>query len=124
MTSTGRDDWESHWNQYAAAAALNPAQHMRFDSILSALRMESWPTSRLLDVGSGQGDFLLRAIHAGAARAYAGFEISESGVSVSRSKAPQAAFFSTRSVFPNSRVRKPNRVGDSSRMFGGYRACR
>lgn len=84
------DDWDSHWDRYAASARLNPAQHMRHRSILAALRRGPWPIERLLDVGSGQGDFLDAAVRAGAARAYAGFELSESGVRISRSKVPQA----------------------------------
>jgi SAM-dependent methyltransferase len=89
---TQSDDWDSHWDRYAASASLNPAQHMRHRSILAALRTVAWPAERLLDVGSGQGDFLGTAVRAGAARAYAGFELSESGIAISRSKVPQAEF--------------------------------
>ncbi len=92
MIRAEKDNWDKHWEQYATAAGINPAQRMRHSSILTALRAGEWPTRRLLDVGSGQGDFLLRATRAGAAQAYAGFEISESGIKVSRDKVPQANF--------------------------------
>ena len=85
-----RDDWDSHWDRYANSASINPAQQMRQDLILKALRRGRWPEERLLDVGSGQGDFLVRAAQAGAARAYAGFELSQSGVDIARAKLPEA----------------------------------
>jgi SAM-dependent methyltransferase len=87
-----RDDWDTHWDRYAAAASLNPAQLMRHRAILAALGPERWPLERLLDFGSGQGDFLAMAARAGVANAYVGFELSESGVSISRAKVPGATF--------------------------------
>ena len=84
-----KDDWDSHWVRYAASASQNPAQHMRHKLILEALQSVSWPTERLLDVGSGQGDFLAKAAHAGVAQSYAGFELSASGIRISRNKLPQ-----------------------------------
>ena len=84
------DDWDSHWARYAESANLNPAQHMRHALILSALAEGGGVVERLLDVGSGQGDFLSAAARAGVAAAYAGLELSESGVRISRHKLPQA----------------------------------
>jgi SAM-dependent methyltransferase len=86
------DDWEAHWERYAAAASINPAQSLRHEAIIAALRTRSWPTAQLLDIGSGQGDFVARAAEAGAAHRYAGFELSESGVRISAAKVPQAEF--------------------------------
>lgn len=83
-------DWNVHWDRYADSASLNPAQRMRHKLVLRALRTGRWPAERLLDVGSGQGDFLAMATGAGAARSYAGFELSESGVRISRAKLPEA----------------------------------
>jgi len=85
-----KDDWDSHWARYAESANLNPAQRMRHGLILSALTEEGRVVERLLDVGSGQGDFLSAAAQAGAAVAYAGLELSESGVRIARHKLPQA----------------------------------
>ena len=86
------DDWDSHWARYAASASHNPAQQMRHQLVLAALRSVSWPTDRLLDIGSGQGDFLVNAAQLGAARSYVGFELSEVGVRISQKKLPQAEF--------------------------------
>ena len=84
------DNWDGHWDRYAESANLNPAQHMRHALILSALVEDGEVVERLLDVGSGQGDFLSTASQAGVAAAYAGLELSESGVRISRHKLPQA----------------------------------
>jgi SAM-dependent methyltransferase len=65
---------------------------MRHRAILSALRRCKPVLERLLDVGSGQGDFLLAAVQSRVAGAYAGFELSESGVRISKNKVPQAEF--------------------------------
>ena len=85
-----QDNWDSHWARYAESANLNPAQHMRHALILRALAEGGGVVERLLDVGSGQGDFLSTASQAGAAAAYAGLELSESGVRISRHKLPKA----------------------------------
>jgi SAM-dependent methyltransferase len=87
-----KDDWDEHWARYAASAAQNPAQTLRHTAILRALRGVAWPLERLLDVGSGQGDFMIRALHARVAREYAGFELSATGVALSCQKVPSAAF--------------------------------
>jgi SAM-dependent methyltransferase len=86
------DDWDSHWTRYAASASENPAQHMRHKLILNVMKSFPWPTQRLLDVGSGQGDFLSKAIRIGVSQSYAGFELSASGIVISRNKLPQAEF--------------------------------
>lgn len=83
------DDWDTHWDQYAESASQNPAQTMRHELVLEALGR---PTERLLDIGSGQADFLTRARSRGMANEYAGFEMSESGVALGRKKFPAAKF--------------------------------
>ncbi len=84
------DDWDAHWARYADVASLNPAQIMRHELVLDALRLDRIPIDRLLDVGSGQGDFLARAFQRGVANEYAGFELSDSGVAITRAKLPNA----------------------------------
>lgn len=86
------DDWERHWTNYGDWASLNPAQTMRHNAVLAVLKNERLPIARLLDVGSGQGDFLTRAYAARIAEQYAGFELSKAGILASRAKLPQADF--------------------------------
>lgn len=91
-TSVPVDDWDAHWDKYAASASINPAQDLRHQAILAALHADGSTYTRLLDIGSGQGDFLAKAMAAGVAQAYAGFELSASGVRISREKLPTATF--------------------------------
>lgn len=87
------DDWESHWERYAVAASRNPAQRMRHALIAQLLLRDSpSPKRRVLDLGSGQGDLLakLRVLLPGAE--LLGFELSASGVELSRKKTPDAVF--------------------------------
>jgi SAM-dependent methyltransferase len=91
-SGAGGDDWDTHWDKYAASATINPAQDLRHRAILDGLRHGNAHYPRLLDIGSGQGDFLAKAIQADVADAYAGFELSASGVRISQQKLPQASF--------------------------------
>jgi 2-polyprenyl-3-methyl-5-hydroxy-6-metoxy-1,4-benzoquinol methylase len=88
------DNWNEHWNDYAAAAALNPAQAYRRKVIfeLLSLREASAPV-RLLDLGSGTGDFAtdLQREHPGAQ--VLGLDLSACGVEIARRKSPGAQFF-------------------------------
>ncbi len=104
-TRSGHDDWDAHWNRYAGSASENPAQVMRHALILRALRMERWPEDRLLDVGSGQGDFLAKASQAGAAGSYAGFELSEAGIRIAREKVPEAKLLQVNLFDPSDEAR-------------------
>jgi SAM-dependent methyltransferase len=98
------DDWERHWSSYAGWATLNPAQRLRHNAILDVLRSTRLPTARLLDIGSGQGDFLVRAASARVADEYAGFELSEAGVGASRVKAPWAEFVTLDLLAPTAQA--------------------
>ena len=91
--AAAEDDWEGHWGRFAASAERNPAQDLRHRAMLRALRRARTPIAHLLDVGSGQGDFLVKAVSARAAASYVGFELSRTGVAISRAKVPAARFF-------------------------------
>ena len=116
-----RDDWNDHWDRYAESASLNPAQTMRHELILDALRSGGAriPTARLLDVGSGQGDFLVRANQSGLANEYAGFELSASGIRIARSSGvaalDKAAVDSVQRAAPFAKI--PEGAGKSSWAF-------
>lgn len=88
----GKDDWSEHWQAYAKSASKNPAQKMRHDIVLERLQNLPAKPELLLDIGSGQGDFLCKAVASHSAKKYVGFELSETGVSISRAKVPQAEF--------------------------------
>lgn len=85
----GHDNWDLHWDRYAAAASRNPAQRMRHRLVVRLLRSPG----NVLDIGSGQGD-LLAALQVAAPQAkLLGFELSASGVAISRRKVPAGQFF-------------------------------
>lgn len=86
------DDWELHWDRYASSAARNPAQRMRHALIVRRLRglAADQVGARILDLGSGQGDLLARLSEVLPRAELAGFEMSRTGVEISRRKAPTA----------------------------------
>lgn len=94
MNHTQADfNWDDHWDDYDAAAQSNPAQRMRHEFIVSVLlnhRANSTYT-HLLDIGSGQGDMLAKIRQKLPLAKLAGFELSESGVEISKRKVPDAA---------------------------------
>lgn len=93
MTTDRRDDWDRHWQHYADCAEQNPAQNYRREIILSLLDVAGAGVgSRIIDIGSGQGD-MIAAIRARFPTAEVlGLELSEAGVEISRRKVPGARF--------------------------------
>jgi len=88
---TEQDDWDRHWDDYADAATLNPAQQLRHRLILSLLALDDRP-ARVIDVGCGQGDLMVR-LHAAHPRAeLCGLDVSHVGLEVARRKVPTAKF--------------------------------
>ncbi len=87
------DNWDEHWDRYAAAASRNPAQQMRHAIIVKLLRQDVKAGARVLDIGSGQGDLLVKLHPALPEAELLGFELSASGVEISRRKLPAEKFF-------------------------------
>lgn len=84
-----RDDWNRHWDEYSAAQSRNPAQHYRRRLAMRLLERNGAPR-RLLDIGSGQGDFLRAARERWPGTELAGVELSQSGIEQTRAKVPDA----------------------------------
>jgi len=85
-----RDDWEGHWEEFANAAAWNPAQIMRHNLILGIMASLVRGTLNILDIGCGQGDFLAKAEILFPKAKLVGVELSEQGAAITRNKVPQA----------------------------------
>jgi tRNA G46 methylase TrmB len=98
VTVSDRDNWSGHWSVYAESARENPAQQMRHKLLLNQIRSVGAEVALLLDIGSGQGDFLATVVQSGGVRRCVGFELSEVGVSISRAKVPTANISSGRFV--------------------------
>jgi SAM-dependent methyltransferase len=88
-----RDDWNRHWDDYASSAESNPAQRFRRQLILGSLALhQAASTPRVLDIGSGQGDFAVDVLAACPGAQVLGLELSASGVAIAARKAPAARF--------------------------------
>ena len=85
------DDWEQHWDHFAESAEANPAQRYRTRLIFSKLSLGSTPV-RLVDIGSGQGDFAAQVRRRSPRTEVVGIELSEAGCTIARDKVPDATF--------------------------------
>jgi SAM-dependent methyltransferase len=88
--SAQADNWNVHWEHFADAASENPAQIYRHRVVLNLLKETREGPMRLLDLGSGQGVFLAKAVTELPAAELAGFELSQVGAEITRRKAPRA----------------------------------
>jgi len=89
-----RDNWDRHWESYAAEAERNPAQQYRRQLVIKLLaRYGCSAASRLLDIGSGQGDLASDLTRAFPQADIAGIELSAAGVAIASHKVPGARFF-------------------------------
>lgn len=117
MSGNERDDWSRHWDEYAESAAQNPAQDYRRRLIFNGLQMpRSGQGVRLLDVGSGQGDFAAEVRQRYPAAQILGLELSDSGVALSRRKVPDATF-----VECNLLAREP--IPEAFRAWATHAVC-
>ncbi len=91
MNNGARDDWDQHWDQYSGSAAENPAQSYRRKLVLSLLDLQG-KADRVLDIGSGQGDFAAEVKAAHPNCELVGIELSRSGVEQAQRLVPQATF--------------------------------
>jgi SAM-dependent methyltransferase len=93
-SDAARDGWDRHWNDFAPAATLNPAQSYRRKLLFEALSLDRAPRPvRLLDLGSGNGDFALEVARARPDAEILGLDLSASGAAVAKEKVPRGAFF-------------------------------
>jgi SAM-dependent methyltransferase len=88
MDSAG-DDWDDHWDDFGDANAHNPAQEFRRRLALYLLGRRRRP-ERLLDIGSGNGEFLAAASNRWPVAQLAGLELSEAAVADAKRKVPGA----------------------------------
>jgi SAM-dependent methyltransferase len=88
-TRVATDDWDRHWTDFATANFYNPAQRYRHELALTLLGRCGDPV-RLVDIGSGQGDFLELAARTWPGAELLGLEISQQGVEKTRMRVPEA----------------------------------
>jgi len=86
------DDWDAHWRSYGSSAEFNPAQAFRRNLILKLIREQAPRATRVLDIGSGQGDLAVDLRAHLPSSAILGLELSATGVEIAREKVPEARF--------------------------------
>jgi SAM-dependent methyltransferase len=87
------DDWDRHWQDYAEAAASNPAQAYRRRLVLRLLDSSGdGAPSRVLDIGSGTGDLAAEIRNAFPAAELLGLDVSAAAVEHAARKVPAATF--------------------------------
>jgi SAM-dependent methyltransferase len=85
------NDWDGHWEAFAEAASLNPAQRFRRRLVLSLLT-RGLGHMRVLDIGSGQGDLAAELGFRYPDADLRGIDGSPSGVEIASRKVPGAFF--------------------------------
>jgi SAM-dependent methyltransferase len=85
------DDWDEHWEHYAAAAKYSPTQIYRRWLTLRLLERRGAPR-RLVDFGSGPGDLLEDAARRWPGAELLGLEMSATGIELAKEKVPGAEF--------------------------------
>lgn len=93
VDAVGRDDWDAHWTDYGTANARNPAQAYRQRLLFELLGRCGTP-ERLLDIGSGTGEFLELASRRWPVAGLLGLELSSAAVQGARARVPRATFVS------------------------------
>jgi SAM-dependent methyltransferase len=93
VSTSSRDDWDRHWDDYSQCAQDNPALDYRRRVIFNLLGLQGTGAGvRLLDVGSGQGDMAAAVLGKYSSAEVRGLELSHSGVDISSKKVPGAQF--------------------------------
>jgi 2-polyprenyl-3-methyl-5-hydroxy-6-metoxy-1,4-benzoquinol methylase len=88
------DNWDEHWGTQATANALNPAQGYRIRLVLEALALRGAKAPvRLLDLGSGSGEFAATVLRESPGIEVVGLDLSAVGVELAQQKVPEARFF-------------------------------
>jgi len=78
---SGKEDWDRHWDQYSRATRTNPAQALRRRLIRRLLGPGAGaPEATLLDIGCGSGDLLAEMARHFPDAAFAGTDLSDSGL--------------------------------------------
>lgn len=112
-----RDDWNRHWDAYDPAVGINPAQGFRSRLLTDALALNrATGPVRVLDIGSGQGDFARKLLARFPRVEYVGVDLSRSGVELARLKAPAARFF-------EADVQSPLPLPDEYRRWATHTVC-
>lgn len=78
---SGKQDWDRHWDNYSLATRSNPAQALRRRLTRRLLGADAAAVgASILDIGCGSGDLLLEMAAHFPGAAFAGTDLSDSGL--------------------------------------------
>jgi SAM-dependent methyltransferase len=87
------DDWDRHWLDFSAAAELSPATRYRRRLALQLLSKDrGQPPMRMLEIGSGAGQFAQEFLAATPRAQFLGLELSLTGIDIASRRVPAARF--------------------------------
>ena len=89
---TKQDDWNRHWTDFSAAAELGPTPKFRRRLIFELLRLGPQDGVRMLEVGSGTGEFAEEFCRRFPRSRFLGLELSSVAVESSKQRVPVAHF--------------------------------
>ena len=109
------DDWDRHWLDFSAAAELSPATRYRRRLALQLLGKEpgiyrDGATVRMLEIGSGAGQFAEEFLARSPRAQFLGLELSRTGVDIASRRVPSARFLQRDLLAP---------CGTGSNLSGG-----
>jgi SAM-dependent methyltransferase len=117
QTASTADDWDAHWSQYAESNARNPAQVYRRRLIGEALALDAARAPvRLLELGSGNGDFARDILQTHPSISFVGVDGAETGVAIARAKVPAG-------VFVRADLTRPASLPEQYRGFATHAVC-
>jgi SAM-dependent methyltransferase len=87
------DDWDRHWLDFSATAELSPATRYRRRLAFRLVGIR-WPdpSVRMLEIGSGAGQFAEEFLARAPRARFLGLELSRTGVEIAARRAPAARF--------------------------------
>lgn len=86
------DDWDRHWQDFSAAAELSPATRYRRRLALQLLAGAQDSAMRMLEIGSGAGQFAAEFLARVPRAQFVGLELSHTGVEIASRRVPAADF--------------------------------
>jgi len=93
MSGAAADNWDQHWAELGPVAEIGPTPKYRRRLIFKLLRLPRQGESvRMLEIGSGTGEFALTFLDRYPSSTYLGVELSQIGVQLSARRVPAARF--------------------------------
>jgi SAM-dependent methyltransferase len=93
VAESSADDWDQHWAEFGAAAELGPTPKYRRHIIFRLLQINAQEKSaRMLEIGSGTGEFAEEFCRRYPGIRYLGLELSRIGVEFSSRRVPKVLF--------------------------------